>query len=115
MFVGGRKWKPIKKGKYAPKAGFVLLFALNLLGNKIKTAENQTINSRLQYPEPGSNRHALRHWCLRPARLPIPPSGHRVSKTMQKYYFYLNLQVFVPKTFPLHSTNRPYAIHPERF
>ena len=37
----------IKKGKYAPKAGFVLLFALNLLGNKIKTAENQTINSRL--------------------------------------------------------------------
>ena len=28
-----------------------------------------------QYPEPGSNRHALRHWCLRPTRLPIPPSG----------------------------------------
>ena len=28
------------------------------------------------YPEPGSNRHASRHWCLRPARLPIPPSGH---------------------------------------
>ena len=28
------------------------------------------------YPEPGSNRHALRHWCLRPTRLPIPPSGH---------------------------------------
>ena len=29
----------------------------------------------LQYPEPGSNRHGLLHWCLRPARLPIPPSG----------------------------------------
>ena len=30
----------------------------------------------LRYPEPGSNRHGLLHWCLRPARLPIPPSGH---------------------------------------
>ena len=28
-----------------------------------------------KYPEPGSNRHGLLHWCLRPARLPIPPSG----------------------------------------
>ena len=29
------------------------------------------------YPESGSNRHDLcSHWCLRPARLPIPPSGH---------------------------------------
>ncbi len=27
------------------------------------------------YPDSGSNRDALRHWCLRPARLPIPPSG----------------------------------------
>ena len=39
------------------------------------TAENQVINSRYLYPEPGSNRHGLPHWCLRPARLPIPPSG----------------------------------------
>ena len=30
----------------------------------------------LQYPDPGSNRDGLPHWCLRPARLPIPPSGH---------------------------------------
>ena len=30
------------------------------------------------YPEPGSNRHGLLHWCLRPARLPIPPSGHHL-------------------------------------
>ena len=29
----------------------------------------------MSYPEPGSNRHGLLHWCLRPARLPIPPSG----------------------------------------
>ena len=32
----------------------------------------------LWYPEPGSNRHGLLHWCLRPARLPIPPSGQIV-------------------------------------
>lgn len=32
-------------------------------------------NFKLPYPEPGSNRHGLPHWCLRPARLPIPPSG----------------------------------------
>ena len=31
--------------------------------------------SPLLYPEPGSNRHGSPHWCLRPARLPIPPSG----------------------------------------
>ena len=34
----------------------------------------------LLYPEPGSNRHSLNgHWCLRPARLPIPPSGPAVD------------------------------------
>ena len=32
------------------------------------------------YPEPGSNRHGLLHWCLRPARLPIPPSGPLVAR-----------------------------------
>ena len=32
------------------------------------------------YPEPGSNRHGLPHWCLRPARLPIPPSGHDAKR-----------------------------------
>lgn len=37
------------------------------------------INSILLYPEPGSNRHAFRHWCLRPTRLPIPPSGHGLN------------------------------------
>ena len=33
------------------------------------------------YPDSGSNRDALRHWCLRPARLPIPPSGHAHKDT----------------------------------
>ena len=27
------------------------------------------------YPGPGSNRYFRRNWCLRPARLPIPPPG----------------------------------------
>ncbi len=38
------------------------------------------------YPEPGSNRHSRRNWFLRPARLPIPPSGHElVFIGRQKY------------------------------
>ena len=29
-------------------------------------------------PKPGSNRHVFKeHWILSPARLPIPPFGHR--------------------------------------
>ena len=35
----------------------------------------QHTSNSTKYPEPGSNRHGLPHWCLRPARLPIPPSG----------------------------------------
>ena len=34
----------------------------------------------LSYPEPGSNRHGLPHWCLRPARLPSPPSGQDTTQ-----------------------------------
>ena len=33
------------------------------------------LSTFLLYPDPGSNRDGLLHWCLRPARLPIPPSG----------------------------------------
>ena len=40
-------------------------------------AENHLIFSHYQYPEPGSNRHGLLQRCLRPSRLPIPPSGHQ--------------------------------------
>ena len=43
---------------------------------KSKTSPDQLTKRRFQYPEPGSNRHGLLHWCLRPTRLPIPPSGH---------------------------------------
>ena len=39
------------------------------------TTENQAIISRRQYPDPGSNRDGLLQRCLRPSRLPIPPSG----------------------------------------
>ena len=44
------------------------------------------------YPEPESNRHIFRYWCLRPTRLPIPPSG---SKSEGKgTNFFLNKQIF---------------------
>ena len=43
------------------------------------------------YPDPGSNRDGSPHWCLRPARLPIPPSG---LLRVQRYYFFLILQNF---------------------
>ena len=42
---------------------------------KRKHLVNQRFTRCSKYPEPGSNRHGLPHWCLRPARLPIPPSG----------------------------------------
>ena len=49
----------------------------NIRIKKTGTKKNQAKHSSLGflYPEPGSNRHGLLHWCLRPARLPIPPSG----------------------------------------
>lgn len=52
IFVGGRKWKPIKRENKPPKAGVVLLLATLWLPDKIKMADNQTINSHLQYPDP---------------------------------------------------------------
>ena len=47
----------------------------NELRGKNKKARKVCQLSPLRYPEPGSNRHGSPHWCLRPARLPIPPSG----------------------------------------
>ena len=49
------------------------------------------------YPEPGSNRHGLPHWFLRPARLPIPPSGQELNVVSsnngrQSYVFFLDFQ-----------------------
>ena len=58
------------------------------------------IHGANQYPETGSNRHGLLHWCLRPARLPIPPSGQMTSfsKTLCKVSaFYLMPQILVIK------------------
>ncbi len=51
---------------------------------KWKTADNQVITAVFRYPEPGSNRHGLPHWCLRPARLPIPPSGHKCARKVMQ-------------------------------
>ena len=45
------------------------------------------INSFSRYPDPGSNRDGLPHWCLRPARLPIPPSGLKCDgKGSESFY-----------------------------
>ena len=47
------------------------------------------------YPDPGSNRDGLPHWCLRPARLPIPPSGHSfLNCECKSILFFGNMQVF---------------------
>ena len=62
------------------------------------TAENQVILSRYQYPDPGSNRDGSPQRCLRPSRLPIPPSGHHVRgifpygtlMRVQRYAFFRN-------------------------
>ena len=44
--------------------------------NKVYKRKRREVNfSPSWYPDPGSNRDGLLHWCLRPARLPIPPSG----------------------------------------
>ena len=43
---------------------------------KEKSLVSQRLTRDFKYPDPGSNRDGLPHWCLRPARLPIPPSGH---------------------------------------
>ena len=45
------------------------------LASALMSATCEILNCFEMYPEPGSNRHGLPHWCLRPARLPIPPSG----------------------------------------
>ena len=54
----------------------------NILERQKKKNRNLPKEIPIQYPEPGSNRHGMPHWCLRPARLPIPPSG---LITVQRY------------------------------
>ena len=48
------------------------------------------------YPDPGSNRDGFPHWCLRPARLPIPPSG---LKRVQRYAKKLNNKQIIMNYF----------------
>ena len=45
--------------------------------------------SPFQYPDPGSNRDGLPHWCLRPARLPIPPSGQLLNCGAKVVLFFM--------------------------
>ena len=58
---------------------------------KRENPDNQSIIRVYSYPDPGSNRDGLPHWCLRPARLPIPPSG-RISLDCEykgRRFFYI--------------------------
>ena len=55
---------------------------------KEKSLVNQRLTRGLRYPDPGSNRDGLLHWCLRPARLPIPPSG--LSECKGTYIFLMS-------------------------
>ena len=49
------------------------------LASALISATCEILNCFERYPDPGSNRDGLPHWCLRPARLPIPPSGLNVG------------------------------------
>ena len=42
---------------------------------RTKKPRRRLLFSTVMYPDPGSNRDGSPHRCLRPARLPIPPSG----------------------------------------
>lgn len=56
-----------------------------------KSNDNKNRLTFSLYPDPGSNRDGLPHWCLRPARLPIPPSG-RISLDCEckgRRFFYI--------------------------
>ena len=48
----------------------------------ISPPPQKELSVKLMYPDPGSNRDEFPHWCLRPARLPIPPSGQG-TKTLE--------------------------------
>ena len=69
------------------------------MSTKRKRLESSSLPRRSEYPEPGSNRHALRHWCLRPARLPIPPSGHFSQTRCKSTIFILTDNVLSKKFY----------------
>ena len=67
--------KNVRKNAASTNLGRFPIPASTIYGRYITTKKTLKRESFLWYPEPGSNRHGLLHWCLRPARLPIPPSG----------------------------------------
>ena len=64
----------------------LLLLATLWLLVKRKIVDNQEIINYSLYPDPGSNRDGLLHWCLRPARLPIPPSGLNADAKVRIFF-----------------------------
>ena len=51
-------------------------------------SESYLLETLALYPDPGSNRDGLPHWCLRPARLPIPPSGLKCEGKGSESFYY---------------------------
>ena len=74
-----------------------VLFLFFIINHKKK----RTISDSLSlYPDPGSNRDGLPHWCLRPARLPIPPSGHSfLNCECKSIWNFDDMQAFLRKFF----------------
>lgn len=61
-----------------------LLFSYSTFLKKAVTNKNLLVTASYVYPDSGSNRDGLPHWCLRPARLPIPPSGLLLFSQFEK-------------------------------
>lgn len=81
---------------------------------KEKSLVNQRLIRDLWYPDPGSNRDGLLHWCLRPARLPIPPSGLNAFllsgakvgiKNGLVKYLERKIVIFIEKTYDIDRDN----------
>ena len=76
----GRTAEP-KMPFYPPKGGFCRMG--NAMVRGAGAPEKQKLQETERFlavwcPKPGSNRHVFKeHWILSPARLPIPPFGHR--------------------------------------
>ncbi len=57
--------------------------SITLITQKVCNKKKPDNFVKASYPGPGSNRHELPHWCLRPARLPIPPPGQIRSANVE--------------------------------
>ena len=93
------------RGLYTAVAIGVFYQNANVLREPEKTKKNRNLPKKIptQYPDPGSNRDGLPHWCLRPARLPIPPSGRLASAKVQIIFELTNFlaENFYKSYFPL--------------